>query len=840
MKKSRILAAAVAALCSQTALLGGCAGAPENIVGATFDAPEHKSIVTYDNGDFGDYSAHGEIKSELLPDQWPEYGAGDPYIFRYNGAYYLYVSTRDGMVGVRGWKSSDLVHWQKCTGAGLADGYVSEDPVTLSAYAPEVFGFNGKFYMFTSPAGKGHYTLRADSPEGPFEVISGNYGMNIDASVFMDDDETIYFLNAANGGIEIRQMDSFESTPGRAVKLESTSMGWTEGPMLIKRDGRYYLTYTGTQVTSPGYRVCYATARDGDKLARRDAFTDGAGNPVLLNVDEENNFKGLGHSSTVLGPDMDSRYMAYHSLNSTTGHGPWRSLNIDRLLFNGSQMSVSASKTNSIAPRMPIFAAENAEGDGFEATGDKRLTVRATGDVFTAEYNFTGDNVKCIAGYTDADNYVYAVVDYAGKSVALHAVIDGNDRRVAAGTLKNAFDKDVLHTVRIAYADGKCDVYFDDMRKISDADITVGAGRIGYDGGTARYTAFSDVARGYSDRMEYKQADAAIGASAYLPDGAFDGVDSYRLGDGSGISTVEADTDEYPDDAAYDGARMLTLANDGDFARYSAYFRKGGHYGLTLTYDKKYAGRNIGVQINGGAAHTVTLPEVNASEDDFLCNIVSANVAEFDAEAGANIITLIGGKNEVGFISFTMTERAYGEFGLVSDLKETVDRGALYSSMFRLTDEGHMTRSGNRMLVFFGDGTISDCEMEVSMRFVSENIYGAGVILRASNYATSNFDDNTSMQCYYVGIKNSLVSLSKYNYTLTRTNVRYESHGHRDSLTEHWFKIKTTFKGNTVAVSVDGKEVFRYTDPHPFPAGYFGLYSEGAEVVYKNLTIKGF
>ena len=233
------------------------------------------------------------------------------------------------------------------------------------------------------------------------------------------------------------------------------------------------------------------------------------------------------------------------------------------------------------------------------------------------------------------------------------------------------------------------------------------------------------------------------------------------------------------------------------------------------------------------------MPEVNASEDDFLCNIVSANVAEFDAEAGANIITLIGGKNEVGFISFTMTERAYGEFGLVSDLKETVDRGALYSSMFRLTDEGHMTRSGNRMLVFFGDGTISDCEMEVSMRFVSENIYGAGVILRASNYATSNFDDNTSMQCYYVGIKNSLVSLSKYNYTLTRTNVRYESHGHRDSLTEHWFKIKTTFKGNTVAVSVDGKEVFRYTDPHPFPAGYFGLYSEGAEVVYKNLTIKG-
>src|SRR5690554_1727829 len=130
---------------------------PESIV-----LPSPESVAAprerYDNK-FGE---------DLIPGQWEGYGIGDPQILRYNGMYYLYVSTKDAETGIRAWKSEDLIHWEQATGAGLRTGYVSEDPITRGAYAPEVFYWNGTFYMYTSPLGNGHYVLTADSPEGPF------------------------------------------------------------------------------------------------------------------------------------------------------------------------------------------------------------------------------------------------------------------------------------------------------------------------------------------------------------------------------------------------------------------------------------------------------------------------------------------------------------------------------------------------------------------------------------------------------------------------------------------------------------------------------------------------
>jgi hypothetical protein len=32
---------------------------------------------------------------EKIPNQWSAYGCGDPFVLRYNGRYYLYVSTKN-------------------------------------------------------------------------------------------------------------------------------------------------------------------------------------------------------------------------------------------------------------------------------------------------------------------------------------------------------------------------------------------------------------------------------------------------------------------------------------------------------------------------------------------------------------------------------------------------------------------------------------------------------------------------------------------------------------------------------------------------------------------------
>lgn len=140
-------------------------------------------------------------ENATVSNQWEGYGIGDPFVMRYNGMYYLYCSTLDSELGVRGYKSADLVNWAPMTGEGLREGYVSQDNITKAAYAPEVYYWNGMFYMYTSPAGNGHYVLTSESPEGPFVKATNSFGLSIDGSVLIDDDESLYFTYADNGGI---------------------------------------------------------------------------------------------------------------------------------------------------------------------------------------------------------------------------------------------------------------------------------------------------------------------------------------------------------------------------------------------------------------------------------------------------------------------------------------------------------------------------------------------------------------------------------------------------------------------------------------------------------------
>ena len=135
-----------------------------------------ESITTYQNPLLDYQSGHA----------WPGYGFGDPFVMRYNGTYYLYVSTKDGCTGIKCWSSPDLVNW-------TYEGLCTKAVETCGAYAPEVYYYNGYFYMYTSPAGNGHYVLRSTSPTEGFEVVTDNMGMSIDGSVFIDNDGKWYF-----------------------------------------------------------------------------------------------------------------------------------------------------------------------------------------------------------------------------------------------------------------------------------------------------------------------------------------------------------------------------------------------------------------------------------------------------------------------------------------------------------------------------------------------------------------------------------------------------------------------------------------------------------------------
>ncbi|WJH32682.1 glycoside hydrolase family 43 protein [Paenibacillus sp. CC-CFT747] len=286
---------------------------------------------------------------QVVTDSWQWnngtfYGEGDPFILKFNGVYYLYTSTVDDKPGVKVWSSEDLVHWEY-------RGLCATEPVTKGAYAPEVVYWNGDFYMYTAllqddgSTPRGHRVLKSSSPTGPFTAQTGSKVTGIDGHVFIDDDGQWYFYSTGNGNIDARPM-SDPYTFGAKSNTGAAMKGWTEGPTVIKRNGKYYMTYTGNHVWSDAYRVDYSSSTNPVS-----GFVPAASqNPILL--DTEGDHVGLGHNSIVRGPDLDSDYIVYHSHAD-----PGRNLNLDRIVWNGDKMAVLGPTTSEQPdPAMPDFS----------------------------------------------------------------------------------------------------------------------------------------------------------------------------------------------------------------------------------------------------------------------------------------------------------------------------------------------------------------------------------------------------------------------------------------------------------------------------------------------------
>lgn len=796
--------------------------------GTTYTIP---TVSTYDNKAYNDYLLNMEGKQSSISNQWEGYGIGDPFIMRWNGMYYLYCSSLDSEIGVRGYKSADLVNWAPMTGEGLKEGYVSQDNVSLAAYAPEVYYFNGTFYMYTSPAGAGHYVLTSSAPEGPFVKATDNFGMSIDGSVLIDDDEQMYFMIAENGGIRMARMTDMLTVESSRPLLTDTNIGgWTEGAYLLKRDGIYYLTYTGNHVASDGYRIAYSTATDltGNYSG---AFTRAQNNPVALNTESE--LKGIGHSSTVMGPDMDSHYLVYHYLNSSGG--PNRSLGIDRLTFDGTMMSVSPQLEKSVKPALPAFYATGKDEEKFAAEGSFLLSKTAAPANFTAEFNVTNaGETAYVFGYTDAQNYSSVTVDLTAKTVKLNKVANGTASEIASGTLVHDFAADKLHTVRVASRDGKVDVVFDNMTKIDNAEYTVPAGKIGYsalaEAATVGYTAYSDVAMGMSDEREAKQITGFVGAKNYLR--GDDYTQAPVLGKGSGLATINEESEE--EDHRFTGWSKLTLANKGDSVSYLVYNGEAGRYGLELVYPATDGGKKIGVKldgVNGGTVYRCTLPEVETEN-----GYVKALIGEFDLGVGAHVVRLENVGDKVNYTAFRFVETSAVTPEFTDSLDDYVEKGADYKTIWKIKEGGHYAKAGTRQLVYFGDNRITDFTLEIEVQLEgSTGSSTAGIVFRAKNYASSPHDGYESIQGYYFAMSNNSVKLARLDYADDTNDIALDA-GLRPQ-SDTLYKIKIQARGNRITVWVGGEKIFDVTDDWGFANGKVGLYTDGAAAVFKNLKI---
>jgi len=214
-------------------------------------------------------------------------GGADPAVLLLNDTYYFY-STNSGL---NVFASKDLVHWRKGPQV-LPDEF-------KGIWAPEVYRHpeDGRFYMYYTRRYKIGVAV-SDRPDGMFRDLGLLVINAIDAHPFRDDDGRLYlyFTNTPSFTMYCVPMKSPTETGGPVTKCFEISHDWerhsfpiNEGPWMLKKDGVYYLLYSGSDAQSVYYAVGYATAP-----TPIGPFTKYPGNPVFQDL---GTIYGPGHGS---------------------------------------------------------------------------------------------------------------------------------------------------------------------------------------------------------------------------------------------------------------------------------------------------------------------------------------------------------------------------------------------------------------------------------------------------------------------------------------------------------------------------------------------------------------
>ncbi len=270
----------------------------------------------------------------------------DPYVLYHNGVYYLY-STNAVNEGYKVFTSTDLANW-KDNGLCLKNADVYGEPTNAGFWAPEVYSYNGKFYMIYTVAEHLGVAV-ADSPLGPFKSPNQSFLSDykeIDGHLFFDDDGRVYIYFVRCGSTDGRpngneiygaefDMETLTYKNEKLLLYPENQGSWewtgghgyvTEGPAILKHEGRYYMTYSANGYTSQNYAIGLAIS--DSPLGTYNKYEN---NPILKKS-AANDVYGPGHHCFTTSPDGTELFIVYHKHKSATEvHG--RVICMDRAYF---------------------------------------------------------------------------------------------------------------------------------------------------------------------------------------------------------------------------------------------------------------------------------------------------------------------------------------------------------------------------------------------------------------------------------------------------------------------------------------------------------------------------
>jgi len=281
----------------------------------------------------------------------------DPSLCKFGDTYYLYSTTdmnkgldMAGMPVV--WKSKDFVNWSfdRSPVSGFdwkkAFSYKNDKGEQTKGYfrfwAPgKVVQKDGQYHLFATFVKPNNdartYSLIADNPEGPFRFAEGDgllptenvtnespcIAPDIDGEPFIDDNGTPYLFwrlrKAAQMTPDMRHL------VGNTVTIDTYRKGYSEGPLMFKRNGIYYYVYTlsGNQ----NYAYAYMMSKESPLSG----FTKPEGNDIFLFSAPENGIWGPGHGNVFYNEATDDYIFLY--LEYGEG-GTTRQVYANRMSFN--------------------------------------------------------------------------------------------------------------------------------------------------------------------------------------------------------------------------------------------------------------------------------------------------------------------------------------------------------------------------------------------------------------------------------------------------------------------------------------------------------------------------
>lgn len=271
----------------------------------------------------------------------------DPMVLEFEGTFYLYATGEvDGDNGTRVYLSTNLLDWIR--------GPVVFRPGRPHVWAPDVWRdpHSGRFYLYWTVSETVGVAV-SDSPLGPFREVASWFPRAIDAHLFRDEDGRLYLYYVQLPGfrIMVQPMASPTEPQGPPTELLRPESDWetragrvTEGPWMLKHQGRYYLLYSGSGANAPDYAVGYALADRPTGPFRRAAH-----NPIVHRGD---GVYGPGHGCA-LRDRAGQWWHVYHQ--KRTERIAWdRFVAMDRLWFD-EEGRLFGRATRGVAQPAPVL-----------------------------------------------------------------------------------------------------------------------------------------------------------------------------------------------------------------------------------------------------------------------------------------------------------------------------------------------------------------------------------------------------------------------------------------------------------------------------------------------------